>query len=61
MNQQSTSASEAMASAYAIAKQTGKRVYRHTTTNAKGQHRWLITFRKYPTNATTYSTLKVAA
>ncbi len=46
MNQIYNRASDALAAAYALAKVTGQRVWRHTAENKYGQARWFISYEK---------------
>jgi len=45
-------AAEAMAVAYALAKESGKRVWRHTIETKYGVIRWVLSFDSDPQNAT---------
>ena len=46
MNQIYNRASDALAAAYALAKVTGQRVWRHTAETKYGQARWFISYEK---------------
>jgi hypothetical protein len=47
-----SNAAEAMAVAYAMAKESGKRVWRHTIETKFGATRWVLSFDSDPQNAT---------
>lgn len=51
MNQFYTNAAEAMAVAYAMAKESGKRVWRHAIETKYGVTQWLLSFDSDPRRA----------
>lgn len=51
MNTIYSDAAEAMAVAYAMAKENGKRVWRHTVETKYGVTRWLLSFDSDPQKA----------
>lgn len=51
MNTIFKSAADAMAMAYAIAHESGRRVWRHTVFTETGASRWIISFNSDPQNA----------
>lgn len=52
MNTTYNSAAEAMAVAYAMAKESGKRVWRHAIETKCGVTRWVLSFDSDPQNST---------
>ena len=52
MNNIYSNAAEAMAVAYALARQSGKRVWRHTIESTYGATRWLVLFDSDPQSVT---------